>query len=44
MIPMKNAADARFGRVSPGEPGYDVCKAKLDRILGEGFVRLIGLA
>jgi hypothetical protein len=44
MIPMKNAPDARYGRVAPGQPGYDVYKAKLDRILGEGFVRLISLA
>jgi transcriptional regulator with XRE-family HTH domain len=43
LIPMKNAPDARFGRVAPGQPGFDAYKAKLDRILGEGFVRLIGL-
>ena len=42
MIPLKSQPDARFGRVAPGQPGYDVYKAKLDRIVGEGFVRLIG--
>jgi len=43
MIPLKSQPDAGFGRVAPGQPGFDLYKAKLDRILGEGFVRLIGL-
>ena len=42
MIPMRNAPDARFGRVAAGQPGFDAYKGRLDRIVGEGFVRLIG--
>ena len=42
LIPLRNAPDARYGRVAPGQPGYEGYKAKLDRIVGEGFVRLIG--
>ena len=42
LIPMKNAPDARYGRIVPGQPGYEAYKGRLDRIVGEGFVRLIG--
>jgi transcriptional regulator with XRE-family HTH domain len=42
LIPLRLVPDVRFGRVPPGEPAYAGYKARLDRIVGEGFVRLIG--
>ena len=42
LIPMRHAPDARYGRVAPGQPEYEGYKGRLDRIVGEGFVRLIG--
>jgi transcriptional regulator with XRE-family HTH domain len=41
-IPLRTQPAPRFGRILPGEAGYDGYKARLDRIVGEGFVRLIG--
>ena len=42
LIPLRLQPDARFGRVLPGDNDYAFYKAKLDRIVDEGFVRLIG--
>jgi transcriptional regulator with XRE-family HTH domain len=40
--PLRTRADARFGRVPPGEEPYDAYRTLLDRALREGFVRLVG--
>jgi transcriptional regulator with XRE-family HTH domain len=42
LIPLRLQPAAQFGRIMPGEASYEGYKARLDRIVGEGFMRLIG--
>jgi transcriptional regulator with XRE-family HTH domain len=42
LTPLRATPSARFGRVSPGEEGYEVLRTRLDRVLGEAFARVMG--
>lgn len=42
LIPLRLEPEPRFGAIAPGEDRYDAYRARLDRALKEGFVRLAG--
>ena len=42
LSPMRLHPEPRFGAVAPGEERFEAYRAKLDRALKEGFVRLVG--
>lgn len=42
LLPMRLQPEPRLGAIAPGEERFDAYRAKLDRALKEGFVRLVG--
>lgn len=42
LTPLHGATDARFGRIRSGEAGHEEDQAQLQRLVREGFVRMIG--
>ena len=42
LVPLHGRPGARFGRIAPAEADFAFCRAQLDRVMREPFVRLLG--